>query len=414
MSDIYSVIKQEMSDTDSLEPYKDPLIHPLHRTYRSDNDEFMNIFTTISTSYHQEASQSLQYQRKWMWIHIVYILFVSIISIPLLHRKSAVLNEFYDHEQCCYCLWVSENHDDNYAIEWSTCKNKHKYSFNLEETCSIDGSSYCQNGSASNTEKGSKLDYTISLIGFDFPTYYPFYGIVSVVLVLIYVSLLITFTYAFKLLIHVKLLIGNLYLTTFVYYTYIKLYQYSLFDYDELCPNPPPINPMCYKSALTNGLDTVFSGFFTSMVYFYFAYAIVWVYPCCCYLVVRCNRKYRIMSIIARSLSSFLLYTSTLLGIIFVVFLYIELMRMTIGVDNNFAGGLIQGVNPNVEKVFIMGIANTLLVFAFDMFFLRRCREQLRAMLASLFTCSCRDDRKWRYAEKRLASFDTISDVIGK
>eukprot|EP01084_Bolivina_argentea_P027111 50401_1 len=380
MSDIYSVIKQEMSDTDSLEPsiYKDPL----HRTYRSDNDEFMNIFTTIST------------------IHIVYILFVSIISIPLLHRKSAVLNEFYDHEQCCYCLWVSENHDDNYAIEWSTCKNKHKYSFNLEETCSIDGSSYCQNGSASNTEKGSKLDYTISLIGFDFPTYYPFYGIVSVVLVLIYVSLLITFTYAFKLLIHVKLLIGNLYLTTFVYYTYIKLYQYSLFDYDELCPNPPPIMPMCYKSALTNDLDTMFSAFLAFMVYFYFAYTIVWVYQCCCYFVVRGSRKYRIMSIIVRFLSSFLLYTSTLLGIIFVVFLYIELMRMTIG--DNFAGGLIQGVNPNVEKVFIMGIANTLLVFAFDMFFLRRCREQLRAMLASLFTCSCRDDRKWRYAEKRL------------
>eukprot|EP00483_Globobulimina_turgida_P009647 UN09666 len=61
---------------------------------------------------------------------------------------------------------------------------------------------------------------------------------------------------------------------------------------------------------------------------------------------------------------------------------------MTISVDNIFSDGLIEGVNKSVEKAFVIIFANTFLVFAFDMFFLKHCREQFRAMFTFLFSRS--------------------------
>eukprot|EP00483_Globobulimina_turgida_P009592 UN09611 len=103
-------------------------------------------------------------------------------------------------------------------------------------------------------------------------------------------------------------------------------------------------------------------------------------------------------------MSSLVMYSAAILGVIFVICSYVVLM-MTISVDNIFSDGLIEGVNKSVEKAFIIIIANTLLVFAFDMFFLKHCREQLRAMFTFLFRRS--NDEMWRY--NRFESFESFA-----
>eukprot|EP01084_Bolivina_argentea_P085754 154991_1 len=333
------------------------------------------------TEYEIEQQLQLQIQKKWIWMHSIILLFVSIITIPLLHSKAAVLSQFYDHNQCCYCLWVSKNSSvsQDLEIEWSVCKNKHKYSLNIHETCRIDEQDTCQTDLLTDI-KYNALSYRSTFFFYEFGKYYPYYGIYTVVLVILYLSLLLITTYGVKTLIFKQLFICNLALTITIYYCYIKLYQYSMYNYHTYCPNRPSnVKPICYRSAFSEGLDFMFS----LLVYattIYTAYCIYIVCPCCLYCLTRYLSKYDICNKFGNWLAVIVLYIAVIGGSVFVIISYIVLMWMAVGVDNNFSKGLIKNVSGNWEEVFIIIIANVLLLLAFDMFFLKSCKQDLIEM----------------------------------
>eukprot|EP01084_Bolivina_argentea_P022384 41594_1 len=329
------------------------------------------------TDYEIETEEQLHFQKKWIIIHSIFMLFVSIISILLLQRKSDDVNWYYRtyddthmNYQCCYSLWVSEYDErNNHRIEWSPCKS-HGYSLNLNQTCNINGTDYCTSTSDIYVNP-NKLSYNSEFMFYSFPKNYPYYGILAVVMVTYY-ELLLFMTCCTKQLIRSQFFAANLSSIMFIYYSYIKLYQYVNVP-KQNCDNPPPmIENDCYESIISNGWDTTLYVFVCFGV-IYFTYC---TFAPCTYILCRCcGCYYKYCQNVVFFLAHILNVLMIIIGPISMVISYIILMYMSIKFGNNF--GVITHDGSIADKIMVIIIAHILLLLAFDMFFLKSCRQDV-------------------------------------
>eukprot|EP01084_Bolivina_argentea_P116451 206914_1 len=290
---------------DSLPPFMSEQDHNSLDIYQRNTKHQKSPSMSQMTNYDAPDKQ-LKQQKIWCASHSIIWLLTTIITIPFLIQKQYEINEFYDKSQCCYCLWAGHQEDismtGQHKIEWSPCinielqyvskPNKH----NAQAVCINDNNiGFCNvtnpiivyaNDILDNIigEHHDKFSTTSSIFGIRFHKWYVYYGIISIICVIIF-GIILWISLYYKAILSEKLFIGNMMLTINCYYSYIKLYQYSkkYYGLNSNCPQPIPIfknNQInsCYESVLDPIYEDVLG---VNVIYLtlYFIYCIYAIKP---------------------------------------------------------------------------------------------------------------------------------------
>eukprot|EP01084_Bolivina_argentea_P046102 84873_1 len=337
---------------------------------------------------------SITQQKIWMITNGLIWLIVSITSIALLIKKQSNLDNFYDHSQCCYCLWVAHNY--HIRVEWSPC-----YATplslnpdNLHQVCN----SHCKGPEP--TDMLGTLSYkTASLI----PKYYVEYGVFALFLVSIYLILLWMAIFKYKIQLTGKLFIGNIIVAIICYYPYIKLYQFHRDEYNS-CENPPPFQhgqeQYCYVSALDLTGNTAVN-LLAYYLELYMAYLVYAVCPCICFIIIKkCCHELPCCKKWAPRLDNAFFYVSLILAPIFAISSFVLLIYYVVHFSNDF--GLV-GFASNKSEVSIIIVIGVLLLFtAFNMFCMGFCRRQTKDIICCTET----------HAQTRLTFYNLYHDQL--
>lgn len=238
------------------------------------------------------CGQPLNQQKLWIWFNGTVWLLISIISFPLLIEKEKNIMDFYNKEQCCFCLYAAKINPAR--IEWSTCYAKQQENLDpndYDSVCSFNGDGYCSDG---NDKKLSQAIGTLSMVTMKvLPKYYIYYGLLSIGFVILYLILIFLTTHKYKLLLPNKWFIGSIIVSIICYYPYIKLYQFRKQRFD-LCYNPPPFkngqNGYCYANSISD-IGNTFLNLLAYYLEVYMIYLFYAVYPCICVLFVKCCKR---------------------------------------------------------------------------------------------------------------------------
>ena len=354
--------------------------------------------------------EPLRQQKMWICCNGIIWLLVVIISIPLLLKKESNLVEFYNNDQCCFCLYVSYHH--NTRIEWSPCLSKHKLnSNNFNNVCTINNKQYCN--TSGSQQQGSLSQRTVHFL----PKYYVYYGLLALFSVIMYLCLLFITTHKYKLLLPKQWFVGSIIVSIICFYPYIKLYQFRRqhFNQDEKSCNPPNIksNYECYSSAI-NVISNTFLDLLAFYLEVYMIYLVYAVYPCMCVICGKCLAKLKCCKGFAKYLENIFFYLVKLFVSCLSLFLYTH-SNITIVINQSviaapvflslsfftliyyaalFNDGEFQlvGILSNdVEQALIVIIGCLLLFTSFNMLLMDNCRNHTKEILC------CRENRKKTY-----------------
>ena len=266
-----------------------------------------NSTISVSSADQRRKKRQLKQQKYWVIIHSIIWLLISACSIPVLHAKQDIMQDFYNRPQCCYCAWAGLNDtvQDSYRIEWNACHakyNLHPRSNDLKDICTFNNTTYCnsENNKLMAPIHPETIPQIIRFNLWDIASY----GFIAVIMVLIYITLIAITTFHYRLPMDERLFIGNVVCTIICYYPYIKCYQYIQHTYskDENCPNMPfSGDGVCYRSALITYQNWIMDGM-SGYLILYILYCLFRIWPCFCVWIWRCCRKYDRCRIIVNKL----------------------------------------------------------------------------------------------------------------
>ena len=341
-----------------------------------------------------KRERQLKQQKVWVIINSIFLLFVSGVSLPLLYSKQNILNNFYNDSgiECCYCLWIGEKVEHSYKIEWSPCvpNKKHpKADQDMNKICYINGTHYCntteqdsiteQNSlkwpSSNNLLDGGDFSKTSTFFFYTFHKNYPYYGYLNGSIAVIYIIYIIYNTFYYQILLSVQLFIGNMVLAADIFYTYIKLYQYSKHPYyDESCPTDwPPLDQqrVCYRNAIEDYMESILT-LWVGFVMFCICYPFVLIVGC------RFCNKINCCTATRNRFERWLRNLGVIGGFFFVFMGLYTLIRIIVERKTDFD---IMGMKQTwIEKVFIIIVVIFVTIFAFDVFALAHCRDRAKLM----------------------------------
>ena len=327
-------------------------------------------------------------QKIWVSIHSFIFILIALEIIFLLQNKQNLLKEFYspyqdDYYQCCYCAWIAVigEQNDGREIEYSYCHRNYK-KFDNPTVCDIGGDDYCNFNMIDNNN--NKVSTTSQILFIPFPKSYLYYGIVGLILVILYCSFICMATFKYNIRLSYILFVGNIVIGIQCYYNYIKVYQYTFTNYNQTCINPDfpsdsNTKQACYQNIVNSFISTILTwmvGFF--MIYFIYP-LVFYIFGC---FIKRCPRAYT-CSVIQSWIERILLYIGVIGGLFSIFFSFIVLLIVIYKTDkfdimqHTFNNGL----PHNFEEYLTIIISIILLITSLSVFFLPHCRSRCKLII---------------------------------
>eukprot|EP01084_Bolivina_argentea_P172229 298355_1 len=352
----------------------------------------------------EQEAKDIKYQKIWVAFHTIIFILIAFQTLYLCNKKVSQLSEFYDTQyQCCYCAWIARNGEfnDNKEIEYSHCKQEYNKAYNTPEICTINDTEYCLGNSINLLKRDRSVSTTSTILFIRFPKSYIYYGILGMVLVILYSLFVIIATFKYMIRLSSLLFVGNIVIAIQLYYNYIKAYQYTKFSYNAMCSNTPlPANGLYEQSCYENTVGRFTSTLLNIMVNFFMVY---FVYPIVFYIlscfIKRCSYGYK-CAVMQSYVERLLLYVGVIGGLISVVLCFIVLMLVVNRTDNNeFI------LNLAGERYLCIVIGVTLFITSISVFCLPHCRARCELMIRA------RNIPKWKDAILNDDEFDTLEEA---
>ena len=223
---------------------------------------------------------------------------------------------------------------------------------------------------------GGNFSTSSTIIFYKIRKSYPYYGILSISIATIYILYQVIATFCHKILLSVQLFIGNMVLAADIFYTYIKLYQYSKRHYvDKECPiKNPPSTGYCYRNSIGDEWETILT-LWVYFVMFCILYPIFFTIGCRFCNRINCCTTHR------DNIETLLRYLGIIGGVFFVLcglamLIIIIIVRKT---DFNIMEEKI-GIASETEEWFIILVVILVTIFAFNAFALSHCRDRTKIM----------------------------------